>query len=234
MIAKLQMLAFLCVACFQSGVNVLVVNLPQKTPDPTPVNNRQTASSVSPLRLTTTIINSRYCKKPEEQNPTLQLTLQARFVNISEHPVILYRGDNLVAEAMISRSVEDATNKIYESSRQFHWMTAGSPPERNVTSAKPSRKFVVLQPDRSIQTQVTVPISILPRNANAESKEIDPFGAIPFGNHVLQVTLTTWLGTRQEGEELRRRWSNTGTFWFGGVTSEPMPFNVQPKRSSCP
>lgn len=231
MIAKLQILAFLCITCFQSGVNVLVVNLPRKTPGPTPVNNPQTAASVSPLRLTTTIIESRYCKKPEEQNPTLHLTLRARFLNVSEHPVILYRGDNLVAEAMISRSVEDAANKNYESQREFHWMTAGSPPVRNITSAKPSRKFVVLQPDRSIQTQVTVPITILPKD---ESKEIDPFGAIPFGNHVLQVTLTTWLGTRQEGEELRQRWSNIGTFWFGGVTSEPMPFNVQPKRSSCP
>lgn len=231
MIAKLQMLAFLCITCFQSGVNVLVVNLPQKTPDPTPVNNLQTAASVSPLRLTTTIIDSRYCKKPEEQNPTLHLTLRARFLNVSEHPVILYKGDNLVAEAVISRSVEDAANRNYESKREFHWMTSGSPPARKITSAKPSRKFVVLQPDRSIQAQVTVPISILPKD---ESKEIDPFGAIPFGNHVLQVTLTTWLGTRQEGEELRQRWSNTGTFWFGGVTSELMPFNVQPKRSSCP
>ncbi|HXQ71937.1 MAG TPA: hypothetical protein VN844_15690 [Pyrinomonadaceae bacterium] len=234
MIAKLQMLALLCVACFQSGVNVLVVNLPPNTPDPTPVHNLQTAASVSPLRLTTTIIDSRYCKKPEEQNPTLFLTLQARFLNVSEHPVILYRGDNLVAEAMISRSVEDAANKNYESSREFHSMTSGSPPVRKITSARPSRKFVVLQPDRSIQTQVTVPITILPRNANAGSNEIDPFGAIPYGNHVLQVTLTTWLGTRQEGEELRQRWSSTGTFWFGGVTSEPMPFDVQPKRSSCP
>ena len=231
MIARLQILAFLCVTCFQSGVNVVVVNPPPKTPGPTPVNNLQTAASVSPLRLTTTIVESRYCKKPEEQIPTLHLTLQARFLNVSEHPVILYRGDNLVAEAMVSRSVEDAANKNYESQREFHWMTAGSPPPRNITSVKSSRKFVVLQPDRSIEARVTVPISILPRN---ESNEIDPFGAVPFGNHVLQVTLTTWLGTRQEGEELRQRWTNTGTFWFGGVTSEPMPFNVQPKRSSCP
>lgn len=214
MIARLQILAFLCVICFQSG-------------------GGDTAPT-SPLRLTTTIIDSRLCQRPEEQNPTLHLTLQARFLNVSGHPVILYRGDNLVAEAMISRSVEDATNKNYESFRQFHWMTSGSPPARNITSAKPTRKFVVLQPDRYLQAQVTVPVSILPRDANSKSNEIDPFGAVPFGNHVLQVTLTTWLGTREEGEELRQRWSNTGTFWFGGVTSEPMSFTVQRTRNSCP
>lgn len=234
MIARLQILAFLCVVCFQSGGDTLRVNLPQEAGAPTTINHRQTAASASPLRLTTTIIDSRYCQKPGEQYATLHLTLQARFLNVSADPVILYRGDNLVAESMISRSVEDATKKNYESYRQFHWITSGSPPARNITGAKPSRKFVVLQPDRSVQAQVTVPVTVLPRDANPKSNEIDPFGAVPFGDHVLQVTLTTWLGTREEGEELRQRWSNTGTFWFGGVTSEPMPLNVQPKRSSCP
>ena len=234
MIARLQIIAFICVVSFQSGGNTLVVNLPKVAVAPTTINNLQTAASTSPLRLTTTIIDSRFCQKPGEQYATLHLTLQARFLNVSAKPVILYRGDNLVAETMVSRSVEDATNKNYESYRQFHWMTSGAPPARNITAARPSRKFVVLQPDRYVQTPVTVPVTVLPRDADPKSNEIDPFGAVPFGHHVLQVTLTTWLGTREEGEELRQRWSNTGAFWFGGVTSEPMPFNVQRKRNSCP
>jgi hypothetical protein len=236
MFLKVEILALLGLLSLQSGVNAQRANPPPgKATGQATASKGKTAESDLPLRLTIQIVARRYCQKTAEQEPTLFLDLRARFRNVSGHPVILYKGDNLISEQMISQTTKDAIEKKYESYRELHSVFSSlSAPDRNAKGTKPSRKFIVLQPYGYFQTKVTVPISLLSGNANTSSGGVDEFGAVPVGSHVLQVTLSTWLGTRELAEELRQRWRSTGLFWFDGVTSEPMPVSIRLERDRAP
>lgn len=193
-----------------------------------------------PLLLTTTIIGKPHCQRESDQY-TLMLKLRARFTNLSRQNIILFKGDNLVEAEMISRNEQEALARTYESNREFHHVFPSLiPPKRAFRGRHPPRQFVVLRPNASFESYLRVPITVFlePRRIpSAEAGKIvpDEFGAIPTGEHVLQITVSTWLGAPEVAENLRQRWRRIGFFWFDSLTSQPMTFVVdkQQLKANC-
>jgi hypothetical protein len=139
---------------------------------------------------------------------------------------------------MISHSEEDAVKGAYESYREFHWVFPTSePPKRELETAKPTKQFAVLPPNAYFDTHVRVPVTIAletKRRISAETERTvpDEFGGIPPGPYVLQITVSTWLGSSELASSLRKRWEGIGLFWLDNITSQPMKFVVDDKQSS--
>jgi hypothetical protein len=82
-----------------------------------------------------------------------------------------------------------------------------------------------------------VPVTIAletKRRISAETERTvpDEFGGIPPGPYVLQITVSTWLGSSELASSLRKRWEGIGLFWLDNITSQPMKFVVDDKQSS--
>jgi hypothetical protein len=193
------------------------------------------ADEPSYLKLETEVIKRLYCAGegmclrncPEGEGAItrdLQLIMNLRLIytNTGERPLILQKGSDLIEYITVSRSLQDLAVKKYEVDMSVSWYSSGSGDvlERGTV---PSSQFVLLRPGEKYGTE-------------GEVRIIDYARFLGEGEHVLQIVVPTWTGTREQAERLQRKWERTGVLWFKNSFSEPMAFTVEKKAKIviCP
>jgi hypothetical protein len=176
------------------------------------------------LQLSTEIIHKRYCVGGGElkDEAALQMKLRLTYTNKGQRPLILQKGSNLINWVLVSRTPEDLLAKRHEYEMGVTWVTSGS---GDVTEdgAEPSTRFIILQPGGKYVIEGRTWIDDWNKYLSA-------------GQHVLQVIVPTWSGTKEQADKLRSKWERTGLLWFGNASSEPMKFTIDkaPKTEQCP
>lgn len=171
------------------------------------------------LQLSTSIIGQQYCKGDDELD-VLQIQLRLRYTNLSQQPLILYKGSTLIYRQMISRNVEAALAADYELASSNLVYEEGA---AKIGGAQPGKLFVILQPSGSFETTTLVAIP-------ATHGAVKISGAVVTGEHVLQVRVSTWPESESLAGKLRARWRKRGYLWTDAVVSSPMTFTVEKNR----
>jgi hypothetical protein len=176
-----------------------------------------------PVRLTTTLISQRYCKEPgNDMSANLRMKLRLRYTNQAQQSVILYKYDNTISRAMVSKSPIDAVAQRYVWDLMLTTVTGGK--EETIESATPGTSFTVLQPGQFYEAQEEITVFV---RRGRNGKESD---GLPPGDYFLQVVVSTWPESVSLAEGLRKRWQAIGLLWSGGLKSEPAAFRVDEKR----
>jgi hypothetical protein len=169
-----------------------------------------------PLELSFSIVNQRYCTGGAGVD-FLHLTLRLRFTNVGNQKLILYKGNNLFFTVWIKPAQDNQAGSRFEmktTASRFLQMT----PE-DVDRPSPNRDFVFLSLRESFETFIDVSLPV----AREEAKRSR--GTINNGEHLLQITASTWYESRKLGEQLRERWQRRGLLWLDPVGSAPIRFN---------
>ena len=190
--------------------------------------SKTNAQHYQPLRLAIDIIGAKYCRGDDELD-VLHLDIQLRYTNVSEQSIILYRGSKLILRQFISRNEKDALDGIHEAELKFTVYPLGVPTIKGGVAPLPA-SFVILRSGKSYEIRSSTTIIVL-RN----DEDRIP-GAIGSGDHVLQVKVATWTGSKELAERLRKRWQRYGLLWYEPVISQPLPFKVEKRRvvENCP
>ena len=172
-------------------------------------------SNSSNLKLTTKIIEQKYCGSGYSDMAMLKLSLQLTYTNVGQQPLILYKGSNLIYYVLVGSNEQNLRNKQYEMNMHVGWITSGI---KLNEGSRPSKEFIVLNPNESYQTggDVSIPIDI---------DETTQF--LKSGEHVLQVVTETWPSDEAQFDKLKKKWNDTGFLWGKNITSEPMVFSVE-------
>jgi hypothetical protein len=173
------------------------------------------------LQLSTKILKQSYCKDKDSDTTMLLLNLELTYTNVGQQPIILYKGSDQISYVRVARNQEELSSKKYEVDMSVTWVTSGNGDVPNIGSV-PDSRFVVLKLGASFKV-------------NGETRIIDSDKLLPVGEHVLQVIVSTWQGSREQAERLRNKWAKTGYFWYGNTFSLPMQFRVEsnPKLKRC-
>jgi hypothetical protein len=177
---------------------------------------RQGSAPDRPLELSASIINQSYCLGGAGVD-FLHLKIQLRFTNVGNQKLILYKGNNLFFAVLIKPNQDQAGAARYEmktTASRFIQLT----PE-DVDRPAPNRDFVFLSPHESFGTIIDVSLPVA-REASKRSR-----GSINNGEHLLQITASTWYESTKLGEQLRERWQRKGRLWLDPVASAPVRLN---------
>jgi hypothetical protein len=180
-------------------------------------------SNSASLKLTTKIIEQKYCDNDYSDMAMLKLSLQLTYTNLSQQPLILYIESNLIYYVLVGASEQKLRNKQYEANIHVGRVTSGTKLNEGST---PGEEFIVLNPNESYRTDGDVSIPI------------DLDGTTQFlksGGHVLQVVTETWPSDEAQLDKLKKKWNTAGLLWGKNVRSEPMPFSLEkrPKVVRC-
>jgi len=175
-----------------------------------------------PLRLTAQILGQQYCAVSEEMD-ALRLRLRLQYANVGDEKLILYRGKNLFYQTSVSRSAADAAIRRHEAFMSSAWYFDELP--EKIEQPAPGRAFVILTPGAFYETEQTVAVPVM-------RQRTEGVGAIAAGDHVLQVTVSTWYESKALAQNLRERWMRSGFLWFEPVTSAPVGFSVTEQRAA--
>jgi len=176
----------------------------------------------SPLRLTLAVLGQKYCAAYEDMD-MLHAEVLLTFTNISNHPLILYRGSNLVVRTLVSKSVEEAAAGKHELDAVPTWITSG-PSKPREYGKTPDNDFTILPPGGTFETNTVVGFAV------SRSDEA-PSHMIRSGMHVLEVVVSTWPESAARAKELAARWANSGSLWYTSIRSEPVVVRVDSSRS---
>lgn len=176
-----------------------------------------------PVRLTTTPISQRYCKEPgSDTSANLRMKLRLRYTNQAQQSVILYKYDNTVSRAVVSKSPIDALEQRYMWDMALTTVTGGK--KEMLESATPGTSFTVLHPGQFYEAEEEITIFVRRTHNGKESDGLPP------GDYFLQVIVSTWPESVSLAESLRKRWQAIGLLWSGALKSEPAPFRINEKR----
>lgn len=173
------------------------------------------------LQLSTKILKQNYCKDKDSDTIMLLFKLELTYINVGQQPIILYKGSDLISYVRAARNQEELSAGKYEVDLSVTWVTSGSGDVPD-TGRVPDSRFVVLKPGASFK-------------AAGETRIFDSNKLLPAGEHVLQVIVSTWQGSREQAEKLRSKWAKRGYFWYGNAFSLPMLLTVEdnPKLKGC-
>jgi hypothetical protein len=177
----------------------------------------------SPLQLTASVTNQRYCKGDGEYD-SLRLTTHLRFKNVSDQRVILYKGSNTVIRTTVGSSVEDIENERLLDDLKFSVYTQGG---YDIDTPSPGQAFIILPPGGSFEKDADTVVMV--------SKKAKVGAVMPGGKYYMQVTVSTFHETEDLARQLYRRWKSYGELWFDPISSMPVRLNVPANRdkSDC-
>ena len=168
------------------------------------------------LELTTELINQDYCIGDADLDG-VSLKLRLRYRNIGSTPIILHKHSTTVYEVFVRKSPDGEI----ETSAQLHYVSEGP-----LKVGEPSLKsFVILKPQDSYLTETIIRVFVT-RDETAHFP-----GAVSAGDHYLQVTIGTGIGSSETEGVLRRKWQAYGLLWTQPVTSKPMKFTIDKNRN---
>lgn len=186
-------------------------------------NEPSDVQQASQIRLTTSIVSQKYCDGDAEVD-VLQMRLQLCYTNVGKQRLIFYKNGNLILRQMVSRNLRAATAGQYELDGSITTLTSDD--LKDVEEPVPGTAFVILQPGDTYKTKADIAIAV----ADTNLKQIT--GTLTAGDYLLQVTVGTWPELRSLGDKLHKRWRGSGFLWLDPITSTPMPFKVNKKRSA--
>lgn len=190
---------------------------------PYPVVCAATPVDEPALQLTAEIVRQRYCERGPKLDDII-LELRLRYRNLGSQPLILYKGSGDVYQIKISSGLADAGDGRYEVTSSRTWFPDGVAWELSESAL--NRMFVILPPKGTYETKTRARVS-----ATREGVHRRVRGSVGGGEHQLQVTTPTWHGSRESGDSLRKKWSGRGLLWTKDVTSSPIKFVVESKRT---
>ena len=170
-----------------------------------------------PLQLVANIIKKKRYKADKELDG-LKMEMSLTFTNVSQKPLILYKGSNLVTQIMVSRSIKDALLQHYEVNSTVTHITHQLYEGNNKTSF--NELFVILLPNSSYTTRTTIGLFL------ARAKNTRVSGAIDFGEHVLQIRVLTWIGSEDLAKKLQESWKEKGLLFYDPVVSNKIRFKI--------
>lgn len=175
------------------------------------------------LQLTARIAGARYCAVSSEVD-ALQMTLRLRYTNTGNQKLILYKGNKLFYQIFVSRNIEDAAARRYET-RTTHSRYYDQQPEK-IDDAHPGSVFTILAPGASYEAEqvITLPVA----RDEAEAKRDVLFA----GDHVLQVIVSTWYESKKLAQSLRQRWQRRGFLWTEMLDAQAVSFRIDKNRSA--
>jgi len=177
----------------------------------------------SQLQLSLAVLSQKYCATYDDSD-MLHAQVLLTFTNVSSHPLILYRGSNLVVHTLVSKSVEEAATGKHELDAAATWMTSGPPTPRKYGKT-PDDAFTILPPGGTFATNTIVGFAV------SRIDEAPPH-MISSGMHVLQVAVRTWPESTERAKELAARWTSSGSLWYTTIRSEPVVLRVDSERSA--
>jgi hypothetical protein len=177
---------------------------------------RQRGAQGGPLELSSSINNQRYCVGDAGVD-FLHLKLRLRFTNTGNQKLLLYKGNNLFFAVWVK------PNQAGQAGGRFEMKTTASrflklTPE-DVDREAPNRDFVFLSPQERFETSIDVTLPVV-REEGKRSR-----GSINAGEHLLQITASTWYENMKLGETLRERWQRKGLLWLDPLGSMPVRFS---------
>lgn len=175
------------------------------------------------LQLTASIAGQRYCAVSAEID-ALRLTLSLRYTNTGGGKIILYRGNRLFYQILVSRSPEEASARRYET-RTTHSRFYDEQPEK-IDAASPGGVFVTLSPGASYEAEQVIALPVV-RNDSKPLRD-----TLAAGQHVLQVVVSTWYESKKLAQTLRERWQRRGFLWTDMLSAEALTFSVDKTRSA--
>ena len=182
-----------------------------------------------PLRLTMSLISSRYCREPgSDTSVNLRLKLRLRYTNVGQQPLILYKYDNTILRTMVSRDPADASNQRYVWDMSSTTVTGGK--DVRTESAVPGTSFSVLTSGQYYEAEQETTVFVRGKSNGNESDGLAP------GKYFLEVIVGTWPESLDLANLLRDRWQANGLLWSNALKSETMAFTIDGKRKevNCP
>jgi hypothetical protein len=153
------------------------------------------------------------------EDGAMRVWLRLRYRNTGAEPIILGKYSASYQRYAISRDEEAARKGHKERAVDILLNSFTLNPTRSRTP--PSERFVILKSGEFYELDTkAIQISYLYLN----SDEVQRFRK---GNHVLQVTVSTWDEPVALAQELSVIWRASGVLWWQGVTSKPMPFKIE-------
>lgn len=171
------------------------------------------------LILTTAITGQTYCS-----NGNVQLFLRLKFTNTGTERIILQKYSVGTTGYSVSRSLEAAKKRQYESVVHLFENVVTFNPTHG--PKPPPDKFVILGPTESYEFDTKsfqFVFTVYNREPQKRLKE---------GTHFVQFNVTTWDEDSSLAKELAVGWREYGTLWLKGVRSEPMEFTIEKPSSS--
>jgi hypothetical protein len=175
------------------------------------------------LQLTASIAGQRYCAVNANVD-ALQLTLRMKYTNTGNRKLILYKGNRLFYQIFVSRSGEDVLARKTEL-RTTHSRYFDEQPEK-IISSSPGSVFTTLSPGASYVTQQVISLPVA-RDGNGLFNV-----SIPAGEHILNVSASTWYESQKIAMQLRERWRTRGYLWSDPLSSNSVAFIVD--KNSTP
>jgi len=175
------------------------------------------------LQLTARIMGKRYCAVSADVD-ALQITLRLRYANTGNQKLILYKGNKLFYQIFVSRDLQDAAARRYET-RTTHSRYYDQQPER-IDDAHPSSVFTVLAPGAAYEADQTITLPVA-RDEGKIQRDI-----LFAGDHVLQVIVSTWYESKNLAQTLRERWQRRGFLWTDTLSTQALSFNVDKNRAA--
>ena len=173
------------------------------------------------LLLSTSIVSQKYCQGDMDLD-SLRLVLSLNFTNVGRKSLILYKGSSLVSRLMISRDLKELAERRFEVNSSLTQVTDES--SEKISGPEPNELFITLPPGASYKTEATISIFVV----RGRGSKIP--GAVPAGDHVLQIEVPTWPASNDLAKTLRNLWQSSGCLWYEPMTSSPMEFKVESER----
>jgi hypothetical protein len=187
-----------------------------------PANCPAVFGQESGLRLSVSVAGQRRCALGESVD-ALELTLQLKYANAGSRKLILYKGNRLFYQIFISRAVEGSAARRSEL-RATHARYFDEQPEK-IVGPSPGSAFVILSQGASYETRQVVSVPVARAGDGLYNV------AIAAGEHLLNVTASTWYESKKLAEDLRERWRSRGFLWTDPVVSNSIAFAVEQNRA---
>ena len=165
------------------------------------------------LELNTDLIKLEACSRNG-----LRFTVRLNFTNRGKNAVILDKRSTAVSQYMMSRNLNNALKKKYETTVPVFFgldgvgMTMDSVPDES--------QFVVLKPGETYSPPGVL-TSVLGADSDG-SRRLREF-------NVFQMVVLTWYYPRASNIKWRDQWQTKGYLWSDPITSIPMSFKVDNK-----
>jgi hypothetical protein len=176
------------------------------------------------LQLTTNIVGQQACAANAKLD-VLQLTLRLRYTNTGNRKLILYKGNRIFYQAFISRSTGEATTPQKYEMRTTHARYYDEQPEK-IEAVAPGSAFTILSPGASHETRQVLVVPVV-REGNASVNV-----SVAAGEHILNLTVSTWYESKKLADNLRERWRGRGFLWTDALASKSVNFNIDNQRST--
>lgn len=178
------------------------------------------------LELRTRVIKAEYC-----DSSRLKLYLELNYRNTGTTTILLPKLAGMPISYRVSKNVDKLRAGIFElNPRIYRFDVLGK--EEDLLTDEPGPGFVALAPGEEfspiLEFEQTFIGPFVALNLDCSDGD-DP--CLRKGKHVLQVRILVFGAREYIVRQLRERWRSRGDLYSGAILTEPMEFEVEPRRA---